>query len=527
MTETSKHRTSSRPTTRRTSLQSKVVGFLLIISMVPLAVAAVLINKSAEVAHNFASHEAAFLRPPLHKARSVYLELIASKRDLYYPQVALRLAALPEIVALAGGDADQHPLAVDAMLDELLAATRELAGITIRGPKGEVIASRQSLLPAAVRSVQWREIPVEAPIAGTGATLVLAFAADLELQMDYAQLNRALQDAQHIEEIRSALPSSYRMAFLLLVGGVVVVVSFTGIWLARRFTRRIYALVTGTRRVAAGDLNARVDLFGRDELAELAWAFNRMVEDIEHDREQIVYLQRVGAWQDVARKLAHEIKNPLTPIQLAVQQCVSSYKGDDERFRRLLRDTEEIVTEEISSLRRLVDAFRTLGQLPRVDARPMALTTVVDDLTHDPMLIEHLELDPPDEQVMIRGDRMLLRRVLTNLVENGVHAGRGAGRSGKVVVGWRADHEAGRVRLRVDDEGPGVPEEQREKIFEPYITHKEQGTGLGLTISKKIALEHGGTLELSRDPSAAGGARFVLSLPLAGEDAELGAAATS
>src|SRR5690606_34869164 len=109
---------------------------------------------------------------------------------------------------------------------------------------------------------------------------------------------------------------------------------------------------------------------------------------------------------------------------------------------------------------------------------------------------------------------------LANLVENGAHAGKGAGRAGKVLVRWQPEPDAGRVRLTVEDEGPGVPEGQRERIFEPYITNKEHGTGLGLTIAKKIAIEHGGALELDQEPGALGGARFVLTLPLAtGDDA--------
>src|SRR5690606_4734619 len=141
------------------------------------------------------------------------------------------------------------------------------------------------------------------------------------------------------------------------------------------------------------------------------------------DRQKILYLQRIGAWQDVARRLAHEIKNPLTPIQLAVQQCVSQYDGDDPRFQRLLDDTDEIVGEEIAGLRRLVDAFSALGRLPRVEATALSLRTVLDDLGKDPGLADHLELDAAAPELTVRADRLLLRRLLANLVENGIQAG--------------------------------------------------------------------------------------------------------
>src|ERR1700749_203612 len=131
----------------------------------------------------------------------------------------------------------------------------------------------------------------------------------------------------------------------------------------------------------------------------------------------------MGAWQDVARRLAHEIKNPLTPIQLAVQQTVSQYKGDDARFAKTLKETGEIVEEEIEGLRRLVDTFRTLGQLPKVEKAPLALAEVIEELRLDPMFATKLELKPPASPVTVRADKLLLKRVLANLVENGIHAG--------------------------------------------------------------------------------------------------------
>jgi nitrogen fixation/metabolism regulation signal transduction histidine kinase len=255
-------------------------------------------------------------------------------------------------------------------------------------------------------------------------------------------------------------------------------------------------------------------------MAELGSAFNTMLDDLEHTRGQVEYLQRIGAWQDVARRLAHEIKNPLTPIQLAVQQTVSSYKGDDERFKRLLNDTREIVEEEIEGLRRLVDTFRTLGQLPKVEKAPIALAELVEELRLDPTFAAKLEVKAPAEPVTVRADKLLLKRVLANLVENGIHAGQEAGTEGKVVVAWRAERDV--VAITVDDQGKGVAEESRDKIFEPYVTTKATGTGLGLAIARKIALEHGGELALSTNRAPTGGARFVVSLPLRGPDASMG-----
>jgi nitrogen fixation/metabolism regulation signal transduction histidine kinase len=228
-----------------------------------------------------------------------------------------------------------------------------------------------------------------------------------------------------------------------------------------------------------------------------------MVDDLGRSRAQIEYLQKIGAWQEVARRLAHEIKNPLTPIQLAVQELGTRYPGDDPAYRRKLDDATEIVTEEIAGLRRLVDAFSAFAKLPRVEPKPLDVAAVVDDVARE----VPLECRPPAAPVTVSGDRMLLRRVLVNLADNAFQAG-----AKTVRVSWRRDGDVARVT--VEDDGPGVPADLAERIFDPYVTTKPHGTGLGLAIAKKTVLEHGGTIALV-GASALGGATFDITLPLA------------
>jgi nitrogen fixation/metabolism regulation signal transduction histidine kinase len=482
---------------RRISLQVKLVVVLLTIALAPLAVSALLIDQIAEVAQNFASNNTARLKPHLVNAQGAYRDLVASKKQVYR-HIAMRVA---------GGD--------EQSLAELFELDEHLVEIRIYDAEQVLVAKKER--DTAFDPDRYRELTVEENSVDGGRVEVV-FAADKALSANYRELGQVLEESKRVERVRASLPASYRTGFLFLVGSVVLVVTFVGIVVARRTTKRIAELVEGTRQVATGDLAARVEPSGRDELAELSTAFNRMVEEIESDRQQILYLQRIGAWQDVARRLAHEIKNPLTPIQLAVQQLVSRYNGDDERFQRMLNDADEIVGEEITNLRRLVDAFSALGRLPQVDAKPLDLGTVVDDLTKDPIFVDRLEPHGPKQPVTVRGDRLLLRRVVANLVENGMQAGEIAGNIGNVAVTWRADERAGRAILTVDDEGDGIDDKQRERIFEPYVTSKETGTGLGLAISKKIALEHRGSLDLSAEPAPTGGARFVLTVPLYVDD---------
>jgi nitrogen fixation/metabolism regulation signal transduction histidine kinase len=485
---------------RRVGLGLRIVALVLAVALAPLVASAILIGQMAEVAQNFASNQAAELRPPLERAQLAYRDLIATKKALYR-QLARRAAALQAGLAPAEAHAAVAPL-FDEARGELVTITIERPGqppLVHRGPDG-----------SAERAPADRELVEEAP---DGARVRLGFAADPALVADYQALGRVLAEARQVDTVGAALPRSYRTAFLVFLGAVVVVASVTAILVTRRFTRRIDRLVAGTRAVAAGDLATRVGLGGRDELAELGAAFDRMLEELERDRGHILYLQRMNTWQDVARRLAHEIKNPLTPIQLAVQQLESSYHGDDERHARTLREVVEIVGEEIAGLRRLVDAFRELGRLPDVDAQPLDLAVVIDDLARDPAFADRLDLAPPPAAVVVQGDRLLLRRLLANLVENGVQAGLAAGGDARVRLAWSSD--GGRARIEVDDQGEGVAAADRARIFEPYVTTKASGTGLGLAIAKKNALEHRGDLTLAPDAAESGGARFVLTVPLA------------
>jgi two-component system nitrogen regulation sensor histidine kinase NtrY len=256
------------------------------------------------------------------------------------------------------------------VLDELLAHEPGLHELALLAPSGDEVTRRSRPLPSAA----WRLKSLEQPRAGGGA-LRLGFAVPASLQDDYLALKASNDQAKTLAANRSALPSSYKRAFLALVGAAALIAIVIGVVAARRVTRRVTTLVDTARAVGAGDPSARVRLAGTDEMAELGAALDGMLDQIDASRRQVEYLQRIGAWQDVARRLAHEIKNPLTPIQLAVQQCVSSYPGPggepNPKFQRLLADTGEIVEEEIAGLRRLVDTFRTLGQLPKVE--PIAL----------------------------------------------------------------------------------------------------------------------------------------------------------
>ena len=190
------------------------------------------------------------------------------------------------------------------------------------------------------------------------------------------------------------LPGIVRGLLLLLLG-MLGFATVLGLLVARRATGRVAALRDAAHRVGAGDLSVRVAPRGNDELDELARAFDVMVAELGDARSRLGYLQKVSAWQEVARRLAHEIKNPLTPIQLAVQELGSKYRGDDAEYRRLLATAQEILNEEVGAIRRLVDDFSAFAKLPKVEPAPVDLAQVVEDFARaHPEWHDHLRGRP-------------------------------------------------------------------------------------------------------------------------------------
>jgi two-component system nitrogen regulation sensor histidine kinase NtrY len=479
----------------RMGLQGKAVAGLLTVALVPLCVALVLVREITHAAERVAAGEAARLQDPLERSRDAYREAVSARKESFRLSASLAASAPDILGACAPGTTADT---VKLVLDKLVAADPLLGRVALDTDGEERGVSERSFAePMKVLDLD------ETIFASNRCTLHLRYGFRARLLEDQQVIAEALREQRFLAGVHRALPTSYVTAFALLFGGVVAAVTVIAIVVARRTSRRIQRLAVATARVAEGDLDARVDVPGKDELADLGHAFNRMVTDLRRSRAEIEYLQKIGAWQEVARRLAHEIKNPLTPIQLAVQQLASKYAGDDARFRKMLADASEIVTEEVAGLRRLVDAFSGFAKLPRVEAAKLDLAAVVDEVARD---ADFVELESPDAPVLVAGDRMLLKRALVNLVDNAREAG-----AKRVRITWASAEDG--ARLTVDDDGAGVPADVAARIFDPYVTTKEHGTGLGLAIVKKTLLEHGGDVVLDEARSPLGGARFVLRIP--------------
>jgi nitrogen fixation/metabolism regulation signal transduction histidine kinase len=432
--------------------------------------------------------------------------------------------------------------AAAARLGELFARDARLVSLIVTDGASREVARRDRGRP--VDDATEKSLVVQRPLAEDdgAATLVATFAIDRKPLDALESAGEIVARYHRMERGREELQSAYLRSFAILLAITIVVTAGLGTMLARSVTRRIRALADATERAARGDLEARVPVTDTDELGELAAAFNHMLGEIQQSRSRIELLQRLSAWQEIARRLAHEIKNPLTPIQLAVEECHRKYTGDDAKYRALLDTTLEIVKEEIGTLRRLVGEFSRFARLPHVHLEEADVGEFLREcegglahLAHLPACIGddadgaaapvepgepplvRLSWRIPDARLPAALDRQMLRRVIVNLARNAVQAVRDArlaeGRPpplGVVEIG--AEHDGDGVAIHVEDDGPGVGEEAAARVFDPYFTTKEGGTGLGLAVVQKIVLEHGGTVEVGRS-ARLGGARFTVRLP--------------
>jgi two-component system nitrogen regulation sensor histidine kinase NtrY len=286
-----------------------------------------------------------------------------------------------------------------------------------------------------------------------------------------------------------------------LVLGIVVV--FT-ILVARRTTRPIVELKLHTQRVAAGDLDARVEVTSRDELGDLGRAFNDMTAELKESRTRLIKAEKDAAWREMARQVAHEIKNPLTPVLLSANLLDRARREKSPEFDSIFERTIDLIRRQVENMRKIAADFSAFAGArkvnpERVDVRE--LVREVLDLNAAWAREQGIRVETSGDAAWVWADAAELRRVLINLVSNAFEAMPDGG-SLRVTIVRREERGAGRVVLEIEDEGVGLSDTVRARLFEPYFTTRSHGTGLGLAISRRIVEELGGTIAL--EPRAGG-----------------------
>ncbi len=240
------------------------------------------------------------------------------------------------------------------------------------------------------------------------------------------------------------------------------------------------------------------------------------------DVTPLIRTQRVAAWRDVARRLAHEIKNPLTPIQLSAERLRRQFATAPPNARALIDECTSTIVTEVDSLKQLVDEFAQFARMPAPKAIPADLNAVLSEtVALYNGLFKHIVLEKKfaDPLPLVRIDAEQIRRVIINLVDNAVEALGGSAAGPRVdgsppAIGLSTQHDQGNgvVRVTVTDNGPGISPEDREKLFLPYYSTKRRGSGLGLAIVRRIIAEHGGAIDVAVNVPS--GTIFTIELPV-------------
>ena len=305
-----------------------------------------------------------------------------------------------------------------------------------------------------------------------------------------------------------------RDSALLAGGGGIVLAILLSSWASARITRRVEELARAAQDVASGHWDATVQVEGEDEVAQLAESFNQMTSELLAQKERLVQSERVAAWRELARRLAHELKNPLFPLQLTVENLIRARDQSPATFEEIFRESSQTLLAEISNLKGIIGRFSEFSKMPQPQLQRVQINEIVEAVAR---LFQaqfkaqgreaiHCRLELGQHLDPVAADPELLHRALSNLVLNAMdampHGGtitlRTLGRDGKAVI-------------QVEDTGTGLTPEEAERIFTPYYTSKQHGTGLGLAIVQSVVSDHGGTISVQSQPGT--GTTFVIELP--------------
>jgi nitrogen fixation/metabolism regulation signal transduction histidine kinase len=305
-----------------------------------------------------------------------------------------------------------------------------------------------------------------------------------------------------------------RALALLVGGGSIILAILLSSWAAARMTRPIVQLAGAAQEVAAGHWDTRVEVSGGDEVAQLAESFNRMTTELLAQKQRLVQTERVAAWRELARRLAHELKNPLFPLQLTVENLIRARAQSPEQFDEVFHESSSTLLAEISNLKAIIGRFSEFSKMPHPQLQAVRMNEILLGVAklyqaqlqapgHAPIACK-LELDT--NLGTIAADPDLLHRALSNLVLNAMDAMPNGG-----TLTLRTRRDDGRVIIEVADSGCGLTREECERIFTPYYTSKRHGTGLGLAIVQSVVSDHGGRISVQSETGQ--GTTFVIELP--------------
>lgn len=324
------------------------------------------------------------------------------------------------------------------------------------------------------------------------------------------KVKSSLKIYRSINLLRTPIEKGYLLIFVFTALLMIAVSFLIGYFISRKLTRPLRSLIKGLEEVGRGNLDYQVKAETKDEIARTIDSFNQMTKELKESRELLLEAERESAWRGIAQKIAHEIKGPLTPIQLSLQHLKDKFYEDPKNYENVLRDCTRRIAEEIDALRKMAKEFSEFARMPEPCFEYSDVNKILEDTAS---LFAQLK---PEIEInvtygvnlpRIKLDRERMKRVFKNIIQNGIDA---LEDGGEVIIESSADTKF--LQLKFQDTGIGMNEETMKKIFTPYFSSKSHGMGLGLPIVDKIIKEHKGKIEVQSQPDK--GTTFIISLPI-------------
>ena len=351
-------------------------------------------------------------------------------------------------------------------------------------------------------------------VGGKHVTAVASALLSADLRVNVRALSQSLTVFTSLDQYGQLFRRVLVAFFFLFSLPLFLITILVSLVLSQRIISPIAHLEDATRRVAEGDFGFRVLTRPRDELSALVDSFNGMISELDRSRRKLLQAEKITAWQEIAQRLAHEIRNPLTPIKLSAQRVLKKYDDGAADFDKVLRPAVGSIITEVENLERMLREFSELARLPvpkpaaiRLRELLVEVASVYKNLSSAVLI----DLSDVSESLVINVDRDQLKRAFANLFTNAIQAMPSGGSLTARADLVKKSHTVF-CRIAVSDTGTGIPDADLDSIFDPYFTTKKNGTGLGLAIVQRIVFDHKGNVWAESDGST--GTTFFIDLPI-------------